>query len=234
MITTAPTTVMAPSTLAQWAAAAVTFLAVLVALFKDPIREWWRKPKLVASCGNSPPHCIRTPYFVHDLIGNLLWTGDTYWVRAMVDNTGRTRAEKVQVSLSKLYYRPSVDENFSEITNHHFPMNLRWSHIHTPILDGISQHMPALCDIIALCDPANPHWQVPANTPPHTTVGRLQLEVDLPAEFHSLRPGSWKVILRIGAANAKPIEKTLLFSHTGEWRQNDGDMRRECLRVSLR
>jgi len=102
-----------------------------------------------------------------------------------------------------------------------------------PILDGISPDMPALCDIIALCDPANPHWPTPANTPPNTTVGRLQLEVDLPPEFHALRPGTWKLILRIAAANAKPTVKTLLFSHTGEWMQNDDEMRRLCLRVSL-
>ena len=122
---------------------------------------------------------------------------------------------------------------FSEDQRHHFPLNLKWTHIHVPILDGISPDMSALCDVIALSDPANPHWPKPSNTPPNTTVGRLQLEVDLPPEFHSLRPGSWKLTLRIGAANAKPIEKTLLFSHTGEWRQNDVDMRRECLRVSL-
>jgi hypothetical protein len=123
--------------------------------------------------------------------------------------------------------------NFSEIVNHHFPLNLKRTHIGVPILDGISPDMVALCDVIALSDPANPHRPQLANVPPNTTVGSLQLEVPLPAEFHSLRPGSWQLTLRIGAANANPIEKTILFSHTGEWRQNDVDMRRECLRVSL-
>ena len=225
---------MAPSSAAQWFGALATLLAVIVALFKDSILARWRKPKLIVTCENSPPCTIRTPYFVHDrTTGNLLWTGDCYWVRVKVTNEGRTRAKKVQVSLSKLYYRPSVDEDFSEIVRHHFPLNLKWAHIHIPILDGISPYMPALCDIIALCDPANQYWPKPANTLSNTTVGSLQLEVDLPPEFHSLRAGSWKLILRIGAANAKPIEKTLLFSHTGEWRQNDVDMRCECLRVSL-
>lgn len=225
---------MAPSSPAQWFGAVSTFLAVIVALFKDSIRESWRKPKLIATCENSPPCIIRTPYFVNDrTTGNLLWTGDSYWVRVRVENKGRTRAEKVQVSASKLYYKPGVDGDFSEDSRHHFPLNLKWTHIGVPILDGISPDMAALCDIIALCDPANPYWPKPANTPSDTTVGRLQLEVELPPEFHSLRPGSWKLILRIAAANAKPIEKTLLFSYTGEWRQNDVDMRRECLRVSL-
>jgi len=226
---------LAQSTAAQWFGAVATSLAVIVALFKDSIRDWWRKPKLIVSCKNSPPWTVRTPIFVHQpTTGNLLWTGDSYWVRVNVENKGRTRAEKVEVSLSKLYYRPlGVYGDFSEDSRQHFPLNLKWSHISVPIRDGISPDMSALCDIIALCDPANPHRSTPANTPPNTTVGELQLEVPLPPEFHSLRPGSWKLTLRIGAANAKPIEKTLLFSHTGEWRQNDLDMRRECLRVSL-
>jgi hypothetical protein len=227
---------MAPSSWAQWCGAGATLLAVLVALFKDSFREWRRKPKLLATCENSPPWTVRTPLFVTDqATGKPLWTGDSYWLRVKVENKGHTRAEKVQVSASRLYYKPvGVDGEPSEDLKRHFPINLKWSHIHVPILDGISPGMPALCDIIALCDPANPYWSKPAKTPPDTTVGNLQLEVDLPPEFQSLRPGSWKLILRIGAANAKPIEKTLLFSHTGEWKQDDDDMRHECLRISLK
>jgi hypothetical protein len=225
---------MAPSSAAQWFGAVATFLAVIVALFKDSIREWRRKPKLIVTCENSPPCTVRTPLFVKDSrTGTLLWSGDSYWVRVKVENKGRTRAEKVQVSLSNLYYRPNVDGEFSEDAGHHFPLNLKWAHIGVPILDGISPDMVALCDVIALSDPANPHRPQLANIPLNATVGQLQLEVNLPPEFDSLRPGAWKLTLRIGAANAKPIEKTLLFSHTGEWRQNDVDMRRECLRVSL-
>jgi hypothetical protein len=226
---------MAPSSAAQWFAAVATSLAVVIALFKDFFGEWWRKPKLVATCEDSPPSLIRTPLFASNpASGQPPWTGESYWVRLKVNNEGRTRADNVQVSLSKLYYRPNVDEKFSEVVNHHFPLNMRWSHIDVPTMDGISPDMPALCDIIALCDPANPHWPTSVKTPANTTVGRLQLEVDLPPEFRSLRPGSWKLVLRIGAANAKPIEKTLLFSHTGEWLQNDDAMRRACLRVSLK
>ena len=101
---------MAPSNAAQWFGAAATFLAVIVALFKDSIREWRRKPKLIVTCENSPPCTVRTPLFVNEpRTGGLLWTGDSYWVRLKVENKGRSRAEKIQVSASNLYYRPSVD-----------------------------------------------------------------------------------------------------------------------------
>jgi hypothetical protein len=225
---------LAPSTLAQWIAAVGTICAVIVALFKDSLLYLWRKPKLVTTCENSPPWTVRTPLFIRDAAGTLLWTGDSYWVRVKVTNEGRTRAEKVQVSLLNLEYKPpTVDGALSEDQRQHFPLNLMWSHVHVPILDGISPGMSALCDIIAMSDPANPHWPRPADTPAGVTVGRLQLEVELPPEFHSLNPGSWRLTLSIAAANAKPTVKTLLFSHTGQWRQNDADMRRDCLRVSL-
>lgn len=45
--------------------AVTTFLAVFVALFKDSIREWRRKPKLIAACEDSPPRPIGAPYFVN-------------------------------------------------------------------------------------------------------------------------------------------------------------------------
>ncbi len=225
---------LAASTLAQWFAAVGTICAVIVALLKDTILQWWRKPDLITTCENSPPWTVRTPLFIHDAAGTLLWTGDSYWVRVKVTNEGRTRAEKVQVSLSNLEYKPAVDGDFLEDSRQHFPLNLKWSHVGVPILDGISPGMSALCDIIAMSNPANPHWPRLAGTPAGVTVGRLQFEVELPSEFHSLKPGSWRLTLSIAAANAKPTVKTLQFSHTGEWRQNDADMRRECLRVSLK
>lgn len=224
--------IMERGNLAQWVGAAVTFCAVLVALFKDSVRDSWRKPKLIATCGITPPWTVRVPLFVRRNNGES-WKGEGYWVRVKVTNTGKTRAEKVQVSLSNLRYKPDVDGDFSEDSRQHFPLNLQWSHLGIPILDGISPDMYAFCDVIALSDPANPHWPRTADTAANRTVGCLQLEVKLPPEFESLRPGSWKLTLKIAAANAAPIEKTLQFSHTGEWRTDDVAMRRKCLRVSL-
>jgi hypothetical protein len=215
------------SNLAQWLAAVGTVGAVLLALFRDFFYERMRKPKLVVTCENAPPWTLRTPAFANN------WTGDSYWVRIKVENKGQTRAEKVQVCLSKLWYRSDPAGAFEEVQRQHLPLNLQWSHYGVPILDGISPEMPALCDVIALSQPNNPNWPKPADTPPNTTIGSLRLEVLLPPEFHSLKPGFWKLSLRIGAANIKAFDKTLLFSHTGEWKQNDAEMRRECLKVSL-
>ena len=84
---------MAPSTLAQWFGAAGTIAAVVVALFRDSILAWKRKPRLDATCTKETPWTGRTPIVVHDGKGAILWKGDAYYVRIKVENFGKTRAE---------------------------------------------------------------------------------------------------------------------------------------------
>jgi hypothetical protein len=93
--------------------------------------------------------------------------------------------------------------------------------------------MAAFCDIVSVCDPANPHQRKPANLPQNTTVGQLQLEVDPFTESHLLAPGTYRLSLRIAGANVKPIDKTFVFKHTGTWINDDAQMRLDCLGVSL-
>src|ERR1022692_2736858 len=148
---------MAPSSAAQWFGAVATFLAVIVALFRDFIWEWRRKPKLIVTCENSPPCTVRTPLFVNDLrTGNLLWTGDSYWVRVKVENKGRTRAAPLPVRLSHLYSSPRVDGEFSEDARQHRPLKLKWAHIGVPIREGSAPDRGARGDGSAPSDPANP------------------------------------------------------------------------------
>jgi hypothetical protein len=226
----------APSTLAQWFGAVGTIAAVLVALFKDAIIAWKRKPQLTAACTKDTPYTSRMPIVVHDGKGVVLWTGDCYYVRAQVENTGKTRAEKVQVYASKLA-KQGADQKFVDMPAF-IPLNAKWSNSPpggvSAILDGISPKMAAFFDIVALCDPANPHKGKLAGTSEDVTMGDLQLEVAPLTGSNLLPPGTYRLTLRIAAANVQPIEKVFEFTHTGAWLQNDADMRRDCLGVSLK
>jgi hypothetical protein len=225
---------MAPSTLAQWFGAVGTIGAVLVALFKDPLLAWRRKPRLDVTCTKESPLTCKVPYLVTSTGNeNVLWAGECYWVRAMVKNSGKTRAERVQVYASRLA-RLGADNKFENVSTF-LPLNMRWAN-HPPgasgaILDGISPKMWALCDIVALCDPANTFWTTPAGTPPNTTVGQLQMEAFTGAAM--LPPGTYRLTLRIAAANVHPIEKVFQFKHTGAWLSDDAQMRHECLGVEM-
>ncbi len=235
---------LAPSTLAQWAGAAATFAAVCVALFKDPIRGWWNKPELKVTCSKEVPWTVKVPITVWQGRwpggGGGRWGGECYFVRIKVENTGRTRAEKVQVSAVNLAKR-GVDNKFVDILTT-LPFNMKWSNGPLPpappvtVLDGISGKMSAFCDIVGLCDPANPYQRRPTGTPAYpalVTVGQLQLEFDLADEWHLLAPGTYLLTLRVGGANCEPIDQTVEFTHDGRWTPVDRDMRRDYLAVSL-
>ena len=226
----------APSSLAQWFGAIGTISAVLVALFKDPLIAWRRKPRLNAKCTKETPFTSRMPIVVHDGQGLVLWTGDCYYVRAQIENSGKTRAEKVQAYVSKLA-KLGADRKFADMPSF-IPLNAKWSNSPpggvSAILDGISPKMAAFLDIVAICDPANPHQGRPLGTPPNVTIAELQLEVAPLTGSNLLPPGTYRLTIRIAAANAEPIEKVFDFTHAGAWLQDDADMRRDCLGISLR
>jgi hypothetical protein len=142
-----PTSVwsLAPSSPAQWVSGVATALAVIVALFKDPITSIWRRPRLVASCTKEIPWTVRVPISVYgpgEAAGQLqvLWSGNCYFIRLQIENAGRTRAEKVQVRALKLQ-RLGADGNYAEIPTT-LPFNMKWSNSPSSgavtVLDGIS------------------------------------------------------------------------------------------------
>ena len=61
-------------------------------------RDWKRKPRLTVTCTKEEPFTSRTPLIIQGNKG--VWTGEGYYIRARVENTGKTRAEKVQVYAS--------------------------------------------------------------------------------------------------------------------------------------
>jgi hypothetical protein len=200
---------MAPSSLAQWFAAGGTIGAVILALFGNFFLRWYRRPRLAATWEDNPPWTPKVPWVEPG------WAGDRYWVRIRVKNSGKTRAEKVEVYASKLSER-GADGKFVPIPTF-LPLDMKWSHSDALVIrDGISPDMATFCDIVALCDPANPNprfqRQQPAATPP-INLAELQLEAFTTCNL--LSPGTYQLTLRIAAANAKPIDKTLEFTHTG-------------------
>jgi hypothetical protein len=232
------------STLAQWVGGLGTIAAVIVALFKDSLRSWWNKPALTATCTKQIPWTVRVPLNVFvqgpgQAVGHgtlqIGWSGNCYFVRIRIENTGRTRAEKVQVSALGLARR-GLDGAFVDIPTI-LPLNMKWSNSPPPsavtVLDGISRGMSTFCDVISLCDPANPYQPRPPGADPTRTIGQLQLEFEPSDGSHLLTPGTYRLRLRIAAANVEPIDRIVAFTHTGTWVQDDVEMRRDHLVVAL-
>jgi hypothetical protein len=226
---------MAPSTLAQWFGAAGTIGAVFLALFKDVFRIWWRRPVLSATCSKETPFTSRTPIMVATPGSSAVWSGDCYYIRVQIANIGKTRAEKVQMYASKLA-KKGADQKFTDVPTF-LPLNAKWSNSPTgqssAVLDGISPKMAAFADLVALSHPSNPYQAKPAGTPDGVVIAELQLEVAPFSGSNLLSPGTYQLTLRIAAANVDPIEKILEFTHTGNWIENDAEMRRDGFGISL-
>ena len=209
---------------AQWAGVAATLAAVLVALFKDTALRWWNRPRLTVSIKLGPPDCAKTKlHYAVQRVAPTFVAADCYWLRLWVKNEGRTRAEKVQVFAEQLARR-AADGTF-KIVEDFLPMNLRWSHAQNPegfpevFADAISREMGRHCDLGRVVDPSClvDLGESLNDVPPGKTDLALELEVKPNTRTHLLRPGDYRLSLRIGAANAGPVTAVVELNHTGEW-----------------
>lgn len=224
---------LAPSTLAQWVGAIATSSAVIVALFKDEVFRHFRRPKLGIRIMPEPPDCLFSPMTV-SAEGALVWSGNSYWLRLWIQNTGMFRAEQVQVFASTLLKR-DANREFKPVGDF-IPMNLRWSNARdwrNPEIfaQGISRNMGKHCDLCSISDPANPTDELKGYK--GQCVAALQLEVYPTGNRHRLPPGDYVLELIVGAANADPVTIHLGLNLTGKWSPDPAVMFRDHLGVKI-
>jgi hypothetical protein len=227
--------------IATIAIAVGTFLAVIVALYREEITSTWRRPKVQARIKLSAPDCHLTRLMKFDpSSGTALVKSPCYYLRLWIENSGNVRADQVQVFVAKLE-REQADNQFRE--DHDFlPMNLRWSHagvgrpvIFTSINPGMGRH----CDLGHIVDPAYESEFLPSkeffpNKPEKgQTVVSLDLEFEPATYSHLIPPGVYRITLSIGGANFKPVTKSIKFVHKGIWYPEEEQMFRDGLGISI-
>jgi hypothetical protein len=225
-------------TLAQWAGATATFLAVLVALFKDEFLRWRRQPKLRLSASLAPPDCHKTTLtYVIQKTAPTYRAADCYYLRLWVENAGKTRAERVQVFVAKLSRR-SAAGSFKEV-DQFLPMNLRWSHAGPKapeiFAEGISPQMGRHCDLGHVVDPSL-RKEVGDDLPTladNETVLALDLEIQPNTRSHLVPPGVYRLTLRVAAANCPPRTHVLELTLTGKWFADEPRMFTDGLGIKL-
>jgi hypothetical protein len=222
--------------LAQWVAAAATFFAVLVALFKDEFLRWWRKPKLRVSMALAPPDCQKTTLSLFAPGRHI--AAECYYLRLWVQNIGKTRAERVQVFAASLS-RQNADGSFKDVTSF-LPMNLRWAHGHQGpdgpeiFAEGISPEMGKHCDLGHVVDPKD-RTEFGEDLPTlalDETVLALDLEMQPATLSHLVPPGVYRLVLMVAAGNCPPVTHTLQLTITGKWFSDQERMFSEGLGVT--
>jgi hypothetical protein len=224
----------------QWLSVGGTWAAVLVALFKNEIIGWWRRPKLELTAGLEPPHCHIMP--IHreiQLTAPTIIYSTCYYLRLWIENSGKTRAEKAQVFMSKVLEK-GEDGKFKEKTDF-IPVNLLWSHGQTVaggrevFAEGISPKMGKHCDLGHVINPEQRKYfgeDLPAFALKSTIFG-LALEVCPSTLSHLLIPGTYQFELRIAAANCSPVVKKLELTVTGNWYDDPQTMCRKGIHLRV-
>jgi hypothetical protein len=217
-----------PATIPQWIAAFATSAAVLIALFKEELIRLLRHPSLSVA-PIQPPHCHKLPlrYWIQRTAPTHVVT-ESYYFRLWIENKGKSKADQVQVFASKLFRR-AADGTFKEDA-HFLPMNLPWSHYpeESPVVyaEGISPDMGKHCDLGSIVRPTE-RVELGHDLPgvaPGDTVFALSLEVKPFSQSHLLGPDTYRLELRIAAANSVPVTKILKITHTGNWFDDPDEM----------
>jgi hypothetical protein len=113
-----------------------TLLAVFVALFQEPVRRWWRAPKL----------CFGWRHYNdedHRAHGDRLRI--TRHVHVVVKNKGRDPAQRVQVSLVGVFRIDEETRRYARIERF-VPAPLRWTHSHSDLCEYLARGWK-LCDL---------------------------------------------------------------------------------------
>jgi hypothetical protein len=238
MATSPEGTQIETGTLAQRAGATATFLPVLVALFKDEYLRWRRQAKLRLSASLAPPGCHKTTLtYLIQRTAPAHRSADCYYLRLWVENTGKTRAERVQVFVAKLSRR-SADGSFKDV-DQFLPMNLRWSHAGQKapevFAEGISPQMGRHCDLAHVVDPSfrkEMGYDLPTLKADETVLA-LDLEIQLNTLSHLVPPGVYRLTLRVAAANCRPRTHVLELTITGKWFADEPRMFTDGLGIRL-
>lgn len=229
--------------IAQWVAAVLTLLAIIVALFKEALIGLFYKPILNIKADLTPPNCQKTKYnhplnatifsvpasaFHHAMDDEILKL-DCYYLRIWVENNGNRSAKQVQVFASKLL-KQRADLTFGE-EEWFLPMNLKWSH--SPDSDPeiyaerISSKMGKHCDLGHIIDPKE-RGQIPgedrSDIPSNQIILSLDLETKTNTLSHLVPPGVYRLQLKVAASNCEPVTKCLEITLKGEWHDDQDKM----------
>jgi hypothetical protein len=165
-----------------------------------------------------------------------------YYLRLRIVNSGNKRAESVEVFAAELS-KQQEDGTFG-VEESFLPMNLLWSYDRRVFLPAISPHTYKHCDLAHILNPTEREalaveheaWvehKIWEGVPERKTILSFDTAVKPHTKSH-LRPfGTYRLLIFVAAANAKPVRKTLEITLTGDWYEDEDTMLREGIDIRV-
>ncbi|MFA6531248.1 MAG: hypothetical protein WCT32_00045 [Patescibacteria group bacterium] len=203
--------------------AAITLLAVVVALFQEKIKDWLNQSLLDMKINLTPPDChqiMLTGQFVRDNQIMTLPIGNAIYIRILVENINNRPGENVEVMVSKFN---AVKKNGSVVPVGHFlPMNLKWSHFQpsthlTRIPSALFRH----CDFGHFVQEGKGGCLLKLDT---IVEPNMVARGERP---NIVKPGKYEFELRISGDNVKAITKVFTLGFYDFWSEDEKEMLRQ-------
>nr|WP_294873522.1 hypothetical protein [uncultured Pedobacter sp.] len=200
------------------ASAFVTFLAVIVALFREDLRKLWEYAKLSVSL----PDDYMIEVYNRTIANSENGTNDTlsavqYSCTISVINSGNLSAENLEIHLEELYYR-GIDYQTDQ-SLHIETQKLKWSDSEDSKIT-LSSDRHIKLKIVELKGPEN---QSSPNNETITIPASLQIAgVKNNPDFKN---GKWIASLLISSTNSKSIRFTLEIGWNGKWEGRSSEMK---------
>ncbi len=213
-------------------------VALVIAVFQDGMRMLFRKPKLELSIYMNPPYCHKT------IISNGSVSAECYYFRLKVTNSGKRKAESVEVQASELLQKKS-DKSYTTYSRF-LPMNLLWSHVRTVYYESISPNMFKYCDLGHIIYPDSRKKFVgedfnisfseifSGHNIEEETVLSFDTEVKPFTSNHLIPSAEYRLVVLVGAANSKPTRKVLEIKFDGTWHTNEQEMLEKGINIRIR
>jgi hypothetical protein len=220
-----------------YAAAVTTFTAAVIALFKEDIVKGWRKPILSMRIQLKAPDCMLIPTIVTFSTpdNHRQWQGDCYFFRLWVENKGNVVAERVQVYVQSVSYE--MGDGTVQAVQEFTPTNLRWAHSSEPnkpiIFETLNPLMGKHCDFGSI-SPSDNFAEVPREGMKEgESTFNLQTEVFLNNHGHRLRPGNYRIVLRVAASNAPPKTFSISLAWKGRYEPIPTDLYSRSITITI-
>ena len=154
-------------------------------------------------------------------------TADVYYFRLRIQNSGRQKAESIEVFAAKLEKR-RADGTFGPVDSF-LPMNLLWSHYRQVFLPAISPETYKHCDLAHIIDPEERKsfpgehrtWD---NIPSESTLLSFDTVAKPYTQSYLVPMGTYRLKIVVAAANAGVVKKTLEITLTGDWYNDEQEM----------
>ena len=187
----------------------------MIAVFQEWFKRLVIRPNLILNARVARPDAERFVWDDHPHSG-------TYYFRLAITNEGNVEARNVQLYLASVERRRQ--DGRYEVVERFSPMNLLWTHIHSPTLPVLLPKMPPRnCDLAIIADPLGSGYRLPGLAAEQAILV-LAMEVEAQSGSNLLEPGSYHFHLKLVASNQRPQDYTLAIEFPGKWYDDQDKM----------